>query len=296
MSASEVTQLTPEEERAFQAWLKRSGITDADQPGSFYDYRGYWKEHGDTPIQFGVDHFTDTYKQHGHPTFSVESKYSRGLNDGGQWVTGDTQIGPPMASHARATDRTLAQKWRAKYGSAYDDLTDQQLEALIDKKYPGTYADIPRSATVKEFPTPVTPAVLATLGAVAGTAKVAPAVLSGVGTIAGKLPGGVVKEAVPLMGAYEAYKDVKQGNYGTAAIEGAPAAASIASKMAGPIGRGATWLSRLSGAVALPAMIASSLYDSYQHGQSEAKKLDDPNLSEAQKQIILEELHRAGGF
>lgn len=191
---------------------------------------------------------------------------------------------------------TLAQKWRAKYGAAYDDLSDQQLEAMIDKKYPGTYADIPRSSTPKETPTAVTPAVLATLGAVAGTAKAAPAVLSGVSNLAGKIPGGVVKEAVPLMGAYEAYKDVKSGNYGTAALEGAPAVASIASKIAGPIGRGASWLSRLSGAVALPAMIASSLYDSYNYGQSQAKKLDDPNLSEAQKQIILEELHRAGGF
>lgn len=48
-------------------------------------------------------------------------------------------------------EQTLAQKWRAKYGSDYDDLDDQQLEAMIDKKYPGDYDDIPR--TQKAAPT-----------------------------------------------------------------------------------------------------------------------------------------------
>lgn len=44
-----------------------------------------------------------------------------------------------------AGEQTLAQRIRAKYPSAYDDLSDEQLEAAIDKKYPGAYDDIPRS-------------------------------------------------------------------------------------------------------------------------------------------------------
>ena len=76
-----------------------------DHPDSHYDYRGYWKQYGNAPIRFGIDHFTDTYKQHGHPTFSQESQYSRGPMDGGMWVNDQFLAQPPMAvSHL-----TLAQ-------------------------------------------------------------------------------------------------------------------------------------------------------------------------------------------
>ena len=97
----ETTRLTPREESQFRMWALQNQIADVDSPQSRYDYRGYWKEHGNTPIRFGVDHFTDTYKQHGHPLFSSESQYSRGPQDGGQWI-GDTLIAPPMSSHRSA--------------------------------------------------------------------------------------------------------------------------------------------------------------------------------------------------
>ena len=100
----ETTMLSPDEESRFQQWATSNGITDVDHPDSRYDYRGYWKEHGDTPIRFGVDHFTDTYKQHGHPLFSAESKYSRGLQDGGRWI-GDTLVAPPLPSHKQGTKK-----------------------------------------------------------------------------------------------------------------------------------------------------------------------------------------------
>jgi hypothetical protein len=95
----ERTTLDPEEEALFQRWAQASAIQDVDHPASRYDYRGYWKEHGDAPMRFGEDHFTDTYKQHGHPRFSAESKYSRGPMDGGRWLTDDVLIPPPMKSH-----------------------------------------------------------------------------------------------------------------------------------------------------------------------------------------------------
>lgn len=85
MAPPETTGLQPADEDQFQRWAKARGITDVDAPDSHYDYRGFWKERGNAPVQFGVDHFPDTYKQHGHPTFSVESKYSTGPYDGGRW-------------------------------------------------------------------------------------------------------------------------------------------------------------------------------------------------------------------
>jgi hypothetical protein len=98
----EVTPLTRTQELAFRRWTVLNGITDVDHPDSFYDYRGYWKD----VASKGVDqrkayddglHFPDTYKQHGHPTFSQESQYSRGLWDGGRWVGEDYLAQPPMA-------------------------------------------------------------------------------------------------------------------------------------------------------------------------------------------------------
>ena len=80
----EITHLSPEEENNFREWARKNNINDVDHPDSHYDYRGYWKETNGAPHRIG-DHFPDTYKQHGHPTFSVESKYSSGPNDGGRW-------------------------------------------------------------------------------------------------------------------------------------------------------------------------------------------------------------------
>jgi hypothetical protein len=87
----EVTPLTPPEEVQFQQWAKANGIKDVDHPDSRYDYRGYWK---DVALQGGNQtkeyadglHFTDRYKQHGHNTFSTESRYSQGEGDGGNWI------------------------------------------------------------------------------------------------------------------------------------------------------------------------------------------------------------------
>ncbi len=94
----ETTRLGEDEERAFQAWAKKNNIRDVDHPDSHYDYRGFWKDSGGPAIKGGVDHFPDTYKQHGHPTFSRESKYSKGEGDGGRWVGEDFVPAPKYSS------------------------------------------------------------------------------------------------------------------------------------------------------------------------------------------------------
>lgn len=94
-----VTQLSPLEELSFRKWIQDNQITDLDHPDSHYDYRGFWKRYGPVPVKFGQDHFTDEFKQPGHPTFSQESIYSRGPYQGGMWVGGDTYLAqPPMAT------------------------------------------------------------------------------------------------------------------------------------------------------------------------------------------------------
>jgi len=82
----ETTHLSPLEEVLFQRWAANSGIGDMGNPDSHYDYRGFYKDNGPVKYQWGKDHLPDTYKQHGHPTFSQESKYSAGPKDGGYWL------------------------------------------------------------------------------------------------------------------------------------------------------------------------------------------------------------------
>lgn len=95
----ETTPLTPAQDRGFQRWLDASQIHDNDHPDSHYDYRGLFLALQGQPVPMTTDrHFPDTFKTHGHPTFSVESQYSRGPWDGASWL-GDQPIAPPMASH-----------------------------------------------------------------------------------------------------------------------------------------------------------------------------------------------------
>jgi len=73
-------------EQAFRAWVKRNRISDLDAPDAFYDYRGAFL----AGVDRGSDgHWPDTFKQHGHPTFSVESKYAiPNDSQAGRWENG----------------------------------------------------------------------------------------------------------------------------------------------------------------------------------------------------------------
>jgi hypothetical protein len=101
----ERTRLSDEDEAGFQEWVhtnrRAPGVGNHDDPSSKYDMRGFYKDKAARAQWKPGDHFPDTYKQHGHPLFSAESKYSRGPQDGGQWM-GDTLVDPPTASHISA--------------------------------------------------------------------------------------------------------------------------------------------------------------------------------------------------
>jgi 2'-5' RNA ligase len=78
------TTLSPQEETAFQAWVKANKIPWQDVPESDYDMRGYFHalQTGDSSARTaqskfdGKPHFPDTYKTPFHKTFSNESKYA----------------------------------------------------------------------------------------------------------------------------------------------------------------------------------------------------------------------------
>ena len=95
---TERTILDSADEQRFLEWARQSGIKDVDHPASRYDYRGYWKSlvsRGRTATKNYADglHFTDQFKQHGHPSFSIESQYSAGPWDGGRW-RGESYVPP----------------------------------------------------------------------------------------------------------------------------------------------------------------------------------------------------------
>lgn len=77
------TQLTPEEEREFQAWAKAEG---RERDVFNYDLRGAWKElKSGTMSEDARGHLGDKYKKPNHPTFSNQSIYSTKENQGGHW-------------------------------------------------------------------------------------------------------------------------------------------------------------------------------------------------------------------
>ena len=98
--------LSPLQEALFHQWLDKhkdvQGIRGWDQPDSRYDMRGFFGDKEALSQWKPGDHGPDLYKQHGHPTFSTESIYSRGPQDGGTWIPGtDVLMPPPMPSHKR---------------------------------------------------------------------------------------------------------------------------------------------------------------------------------------------------
>lgn len=113
LRAAETTLLSEEDERRFRAWAAQNNVRDVDRPDSYYDYRGFWQETAGKEIRGGVDHFPDTYKQHGHPTFSNESQYQRG--DAGSWegekfTPAQAQIEDQYVRQTAAVDPDLARR------------------------------------------------------------------------------------------------------------------------------------------------------------------------------------------
>jgi hypothetical protein len=136
--------LAPAEEAQFQAWVQANknapGVKNWDAPDAHYDMRGFFHDKPALAAWTPGAHFPDTYKQHGHETFSVESKYSKGPGDGGTWK-GNTFV--PAGTSAPATTtkappakgaaRTFPMEVRSATGKQYRVDSQQQLDALRER-------------------------------------------------------------------------------------------------------------------------------------------------------------------
>lgn len=76
------TPLPQGSQAGFQQWLSTLP-QDMDKTGRDYDLQGAYLAGLSTA---GNGHLTDTFKKPNHPTFSVESQYSRGPMMGGKWT------------------------------------------------------------------------------------------------------------------------------------------------------------------------------------------------------------------
>lgn len=96
MSGQYNTQLTPEQETAYQAWAKQQG---RERDVENYDLRGAWLElQNGTMSEDERGHLGDKYKKPNHPTFSTESIYNgKDGYQGGVWSrNGNVDIYTPQ--------------------------------------------------------------------------------------------------------------------------------------------------------------------------------------------------------
>ena len=86
------TELTPDEQRAFDQWVSALSAKqgrDASKDVRDYDLRGAFKAGEGPSTEEGSNsgHFTDRFKKPSHPTFSDESQYhDTDGHKGGKWL------------------------------------------------------------------------------------------------------------------------------------------------------------------------------------------------------------------
>lgn len=103
------TQLSPDEQAAYQQFLAESAANgrDLSRDSQDYDLQGWFKSNMGASAPSG--HFTDQFKKPNHPTFSDQSQYSgSSLNGmpltGGQWSeAGGRDVFTPSADMLRNT-------------------------------------------------------------------------------------------------------------------------------------------------------------------------------------------------
>lgn len=81
------TQLSPQEEQQFAAWVGQNTTKERDPSRDLYDYdlKGWWKNNPGEALTEG--HLSDQFKKPNHPTFSTESQYhGRDGRQGGAWL------------------------------------------------------------------------------------------------------------------------------------------------------------------------------------------------------------------
>ena len=122
------TALLESEEEAYWLWVQDTqdkGIVGKEDNSYDYDYRGYWqkyiKDNKMEPVLEPGMHFPDEFKKPNHPTFSKESKWSRGAWEeyAGTW-DGETYT-PGRVIYPRA-QQDAAQQYMREYSVTPEEL------------------------------------------------------------------------------------------------------------------------------------------------------------------------------
>lgn len=122
---------------------KRDLDPNPESKEHLYDYRGYWEDnkkelYSNDEIE---KHLPDTWKLPGHPTFSVQSKYSTTEKPGGTW-DGENFIHSKFTEeYWAATSDYLWKETEGKSGSFFSDGTEIVLDKNgkwpVNRLYPG---------------------------------------------------------------------------------------------------------------------------------------------------------------
>lgn len=184
------TELAPDEEKRFQAWVSFNKVPWKDSPIADYDMRGFWKglQTGDSDAKTGVSpfdqrlHFPDKWKTPFHDTFSNESIYAgpgapkwvgdRLIDRNGRILADET----PKRSPAPAYGTTpLGRQLTGKPRSPLEGfITEQQRQ--VSENYPTQHLATERQITTST-PPPAKPGVnpstvwTSQLGALLGHAR-----------------------------------------------------------------------------------------------------------------------------
>jgi len=99
------TDLTPEQQKQFEAWVAQNKVPYDPSPEADYDMRGFWlglqngDPHAETAVNQndGMLHFSDYWKTPYHRSFSAESKFAvpgkaPSWNEKDQLVTPDGKV------------------------------------------------------------------------------------------------------------------------------------------------------------------------------------------------------------
>lgn len=128
-TASYNTQLSPQQEAAFQAWRAQQP-TDLRNTGD-YDLRGAWLGNAQ---EAGNGHLPDTWKKPNHMTFSDGSMYSTPAAPGGAW----SQIAPATPQNPEGQWQFAATSQNLQAHTA-DDLLNYFQAVEANKRPDGTY-------------------------------------------------------------------------------------------------------------------------------------------------------------
>ena len=157
------TELTPTEEKDFEAWKKKYAPHDS---GANYDLRGAFKAGLKPDGKTG--HWSDEFKKPNHPTFSNESIYAKGdmAQYAGSW-NGDTYVPPKERYSARNSDDATPdpkqnavksyyqsiRSWEDKATPGHNDASMAYLNDTRNNVPPETaYKNAIASTTVKHYP------------------------------------------------------------------------------------------------------------------------------------------------